>query len=118
MNQETKIQNAIHLTLSEAGCLIWRNETGNFWAGKVIHKERDTVTLSGARMVQAGLCKGSADLIGITPGGRFIAVEIKTPQGRATAEQLRFIDAVRASGGIAGICRSPKEALTLLFENE
>ncbi len=96
---------------------MWRNETAKAWVGKMIHKERDTVTLSGARMVSMGLCVGSADLIGIAPNGRFIAIEVKTATGRASSEQLRFIEAVKKSGGIAGICRSPKEALALLFEN-
>lgn len=67
-----------------------------------------------ARPLHAGLCVGSSDIIGITPDGRFLAVEVKTKTGRATAEQIRFIDAVRRKGGVAGIARSVDDALSLL----
>lgn len=115
MNKETKIQRLIMLELSENGCTVWRNETGQFWAGKVIHRAGDQVTLTDARPIPCGLCVGSADLIGIQHStGRLIAIEVKTPTGRPTKEQLRFIEAVRNAGGIAGIARSPEEALQLI----
>jgi len=114
MNKETKIQNAIMLALSNAGCTVWRVETSGVWVGRQIHKDGDTVTLANARMFLSGLCKGGSDIIGIDPTGRFIAVEVKTPEGRPTKEQLNFINAVKAAGGIAGIARSPREALELL----
>lgn len=115
MNEETKIQRLIMLALSENGCTVWRNEVAGAWMGKQIHRDGDQVTLANARMMTFGLCTGSADLIGIHHGtGRFIAIEVKTPKGRATKEQLRFIEAVKAAGGIAGIARSPQDALDLI----
>ena len=99
--KESDIQRLIMLALSEAGCLIWRNNTG-------------VLKNAAGIPIKFGLCVGSSDLIGLTPTGRFLAVEIKTSKGRATPEQLRFIEAVRARGGIAGIARSPAEALALL----
>lgn len=105
------------LALSEAGCLIFRNETAGAWVGKILHRAPGQVTLADARMITFGLAVGSADLIGITPGGKFLAVEVKTLKGRATKQQLNFIDQVRKSGGIAGIARSPAEALELLNDN-
>ena len=101
--KEQDIQRLIMLALSEAGCLIWRNNTG-------------VLKNAAGIPIRFGLCVGSSDLIGIAPGGRFLAVEIKTPKGKATPEQLRFIEAVRARGGIAGIARSPAEALALLSQ--
>ena len=101
--KESDIQRLIMLALSEAGCLIWRNNTG-------------LLKNAAGIPIKFGLCVGSSDLIGIAPGGRFLAVEIKTCKGRATPEQLRFIEAVRARGGIAGIARSPAEALALLAQ--
>ena len=56
-----------------------------------------------------GLCKGSSDLIGWTQSGQFLAVEVKGPRGRATVEQLAFVEAVVRAGGVAGICRSVDE---------
>jgi hypothetical protein len=117
MNKETAVQHKIMLALSEAGCLVWRNETSGAWVGRVIHKAGDQVTLNNAHMIRFGLAIGSSDLVGITPTGRFLAVEVKTTTGRATKEQEVFIDAVRRAGGVAGIARSAEDALSLL-ENE
>lgn len=101
--KESDIQRLIMLALSEAGCLIFRNNTG-------------VLKNAAGIPIKFGLCVGSSDLIGLTPTGRFLAVEIKTPTGKATPEQLRFIEAVRSRGGIAGIARSPAEALALLAQ--
>ena len=101
--KESDIQRLIMLALSEAGCLIWRNNTG-------------VLKNAAGIPIKFGLCVGSSDLIGLTPTGQFLAVEIKTSKGRATTEQLRFIEAVRSRGGIAGIARSPAEALALLAQ--
>jgi len=114
MNPETKIQNLILMKLSEAGCLVFRNETAGAWVGKMLHREAGQVTLTNASMVKFGLAVGSADIIGIAPCGRFLAIEIKTSKGRATKEQLRFIEAVNNAGGIAGVCRSVDEAIELI----
>lgn len=114
MNPETRIQNRILMALSEAGCTVFRNETAGAWMGKQIHRERDQVTLTAARMMTFGLCVGSSDIIGIAPDGRFLAIEVKTSKGRASKEQLRFIEAVRNAGGIAGIARSVDDALQLI----
>lgn len=101
--KESDIMRACMLALSEAGCLIWRQNVG-------------TLKNAAGIPIKFGLCVGSSDLIGLTPTGRFLAVEIKTSKGRATTEQMRFIEAVRARGGIAGIARSPAEALALLAQ--
>lgn len=114
MNRETALMHLIMVALSEAGCIVWRNNTGQAWHGAVIHRAGKQVTLSDSRMQPYGLCVGSSDLIGITADGRFLAVEVKTSTGRATAEQRKFIDAVRLKGGIAGIARSVDEAIALL----
>jgi|SRR5690554_1344663 len=114
MNPETKIQQRIMLALSEAGCIVWRNETAGAYMGRVIHKAGDQVTISGARFLPAGLCKGSADIIGVAPGGRFLAVEVKTPTGRVSKEQTLFLQAVTQRGGLAGVARSVEDALALI----
>ena len=113
--KESELQKQIMLALSQAGCIVWRNETAGAWVGRATHRDGDTVTIAGARMIQAGLCVGGADIIGIHRAtGRMIAVEVKTPTGRLSAEQGRFLDAVKHAGGIAGVARSAREALDLL----
>jgi hypothetical protein len=99
--KESDLMRSIMLALFGAGCTVWRNNTGCLLDKRGVP-------------VKFGLCVGSSDLIGISPSGKFIAVEIKTTKGRATPEQMRFIEAVREKGGIAGIARSPEEAVALL----
>ena len=76
-------------------------------------------------MVQFGLARGSADLIGwrtitITPDmvGRqvavFTSIEVKTPTGRIRPEQQAWIGCVQAAGGIAGIARSIADATQII----
>ena len=99
---EANILNDCMIALSAAGCLVWRNNTGAL-------PDR---TGSG-RIVKFGLCRGGSDIVGITPDGRFLAVECKTATGRATPDQIRFIDAVNWHGGRAGIARSAQEAVDI-----
>ncbi len=99
--KESDILRACMIALSEAGCTVWRQNVG------VLRNENGVP-------IRFGLCVGSSDLIGITPDGRFLAIETKTAKGRIRPEQQRFIDAVREKGGIAGIARSPEDALDLL----
>ena len=99
-NAESNLQARIMLALSEAGCLVWRNNTG-------VLPDRRGIP------IRFGLCPGSADIIGIAPGGQFLAVEVKTKTGRATDAQHAFIAAVIRAGGRAGIARSPEEAVEI-----
>lgn len=112
--KESQLQSLILLALSEAGCKVWRCETAGVWVGRVIHRTGGSVTLADARMIQAGLTKGGADIIGIAPDGRFLAVEVKTETGRIRPEQEVFLQVARKAGGIAGIARSVEQALDLL----
>lgn len=115
MNPETKLQRLIMMALSDAGCTVWRNETGQFWTGRVVHKDPGgNVTLGNARPIPCGLCVGSADLIGITDDGRFLAIEVKAQTGRISAEQQNFIDHIVSKGGVAGVARSVEDALAII----
>lgn len=115
MNKETILQRQIMIALSKEGHVCWRNETGQFWTGKPIHKDGQTVTLSGANMIPVGLCVGSSDIIGIhRDSGLFFAIEVKTENGRVTSEQKQFISVVRNNGGISGVARSIEDALNIL----
>ena len=39
------------------------------------------------------------------PDGRFLAIEVKTPRGKVSDEQISFIGQICASGGIAFVAR-------------
>ena len=98
---EQNILNDIMIALSKAGATVWRNNVG-------------ALQDKTGRLVRYGLCKGSSDLIGICPDGRFLAVEVKTSTGQVRPEQVLFIDAVIAKGGRAGVARSVDDALRIL----
>lgn len=50
--------------------------------------------------------KGSSDIIGCLPDGRFLAIECKGSEGKLTLEQTRFIIQVVDLGGVAFVARS------------
>lgn len=111
MNKETPIMHRIMYALSLEGCTVFRNETGSGWAGKVIHKEAGSVTIANPRLIEFGLRKGSADIIGWMSDGRFLAVEVKTTKGRRSEDQIKFIDRVNAAGGVGFFATSAEEAV-------
>lgn len=99
---ELQIQNQIRLAIGQLpDVVIWRNESG--------------VAEHRGRYVRYGLQKGSSDLIGtLAPYGRFLALEVKTPNGRISKEQKLFLDLVRRQGGFACVVRSAEEALSAI----
>lgn len=111
---ESTLVRQIMLALSDAGCSVWRQNTGMGWSGDATRHPGGTVVIRNARPLHAGLCVGSADILGIAPDGRFLSVEVKSGRGRATPEQIAFRDAVLRAGGIAGIVWSVDEALGLV----
>lgn len=119
---ETNLMRSIMAGVSHPGCRIFRQNVGTGWTGDVQRLTDGSILIRNPRPLQAGLCKGSSDLIGwrsveVTPDmiGRrlalFLAIEVKGPKGRATDEQRNFIDRVRLDGGLAGIARCVDDAL-------
>lgn len=106
-SNETSLLRQIMLAVSKiTGARIFRNNTG----------------FDAKNKVRYGLVVGSSDLIGwksvtITPDmvgqqvAVFVALEVKTPKGRATDEQKNFVNVVNAAGGKAAIVRSVSEAI-------
>ncbi len=94
---------------------IWPNVSSKVWVGKYIGRTGGgDVVLRGARQIKAGLCVGSSDLVGIAPGGRFLALEGKTGKAVATKKQKRFIEVVNDLGAIAAVVRSTEDVAKLL----
>lgn len=129
---EKALLNKILLTASNK-TRLFRNNVGMAWAGKTVNRDdkRRLLTLSNFRPFHAGLTKGSSDLIGwttveITPNmvGKkvavFTAIEAKAGKTRTTKAQQNFLNAVRDSGGIAGIARMPEDVGKIIeyWENE
>lgn len=100
-NPETILQQTIRLALGTVpGLVLWRNTTGHTAAW----------TAAGqCRHITYGLGPGSADLIGCLDG-RFVALEVKTPRGRVSPDQIAWMNVVRANGGFAAVVRSVEDA--------
>jgi len=69
----------------------WRNNVG-------------AVRLGPRRFTHFGK-KGSSDILGVLPDGKFLAVECKSRNGRLSPEQKQFLEALRERGAIALVVR-------------
>ena len=93
-----QLVNQIRLALGDGqNAVLWPNNTG-----AAIHH-------SGHR-VRYGLTIGSADLIGLTAEGRFLALEVKVGRDRVRPEQALFLALVQRMGGFATVVHSVHEA--------
>lgn len=102
MNPEAIIQNDIRVALSAHGCLMIRTNTG-------------TVKTVDGRMFTAGPPNGWADLSGYRKAdGRFIAIEVKTQNGRLRPDQKKMAALYAQSPIIYGVCRSAEDAIKLV----
>lgn len=118
MKSEKRIESEIQLALSKNGTIPFRNAVGVGY------------TKDGS-IFNYGLCKGSSDIIGITPVtitpdmvgktlGIFTAVEVKKSRSgyKASDTQRRFIDMVIRNGGIAGVAYDVESALDLINKHK
>jgi len=123
--QETNLTRKIQLALGKNPKIrIFRNNSGKCWIGasrkftqaQTVNVKSGDVLVQQARYFDAGLCVGSSDLIGmksvtITPDmvGKtmavFTAIEVKTPTGKISPEQVNFLNMVQKMGGLGIICR-------------
>lgn len=98
---EHDIQNQIRAALAD-DCILFRINVGK------------GMTYDG-RHFDTGAPKGYSDLSGHRIGdGRAVYIEVKAPGGRVRPEQKNFIEQMRSTGAIAGICHSAEEALDLI----
>ncbi len=106
--RESRIQQDIRLAIGAMeGMVAWRNNVG-------------VLTDRQGNRIRYGLCNGSSDLISIVTmpervvvprgTGRFMALEVKGPDGETTEEQERFFRLVRRLGGFACEVRSVEDA--------
>lgn len=113
MTPEGRLMREIMLAVSKAGARVLRVNAGKGWVGPSVRQADGTVIIRNAQPFH-GAPPGTSDLLGWCVDGRFLALEVKTRTGRVSPEQQAFIDAVRRSGGRAGVVRSVGEALDIL----
>ena len=82
------------------GAFVWRNNTG------ALRDKKNRPVFFGKA--------GSSDILGVLPGGRFIAVECKASNGRLSENQLDFLNEIERMGGLAVIARSVEDLEKIL----
>jgi len=85
----------------------WRNNTGAMALGG------DDGTKK--RFVRYGI-KGASDILGVLPGGRFLAAEAKVGRNKLTGHQKDFLHAVNDSGGLGIVFYSLDELEQQIYE--
>lgn len=101
---EHDIQNNIRIKLSELGYCVFRVNVGRF-------KTED------GRWFDTGLPKGFSDLMAVKDGKVYF-LEVKTPTGKASNEQLNFLAVMRDRYGcVTAIVRSVDDAVRTVTEN-
>jgi hypothetical protein len=76
---------------------------------------------SGAAQIRPGKfmsfgLKGSSDILGLLPGGRFLAIECKAGHGRLSPEQREFLEDIKALGGMTIVAKSYRDIEAALME--
>jgi hypothetical protein len=109
---------------------LFRNNVGMGYQGKKRANKDGSITLFDWRVLHAGLCTGSSDLIGVTRvlitpemvgkyAGLFTAFEQKLLKGgKPSDEQTNFIEFVKRMGGVGSFTRSSKEAVEAVNTHE
>jgi hypothetical protein len=87
LTPEGKIKSDILSYLEKQGIYCWNNPTG-------------AVQVRPNQWYRFGKV-GSSDIIGILPDGKFLAVEVKTRQGRLSPAQREFLKGITERGGLA-----------------
>ena len=101
MNPETKLQNQIIVALCKNGCVARNHTVGQFYTkyGGVVNIGRH----------------GESDIMGHRiADGRAIYIEVKLPGENPRPDQRKFLEAMSATGAIAGVAHSVEEALTIV----
>jgi len=91
-NTESIIQKSILEYLRLRGIYAWKANTTGIYQQKT------------GRYIP--VTKGIADILGIMPDGRFLAIEVKTNKGRLTIYQEAFLAEIEQRGGLAIVARS------------
>lgn len=98
---ESKIQKQIIEYLQGCGYFVWQHKRiGTFDArlGKFRKKAKFEIN-------------GVSDILGVLPGGKFLAIEVKAKKGSVSDSQKKFIKKVNDEGGMAFVARSVEDVI-------
>lgn len=99
---EKSIENSILHWLNMSGIFAWKNQSVGIFdpVKKIYRKSNNPFHI-----------KGVSDVLGILPDGKLLAIEVKSKTGKASPEQLEFIEKIKKSGGVAFVARSLDEVI-------
>jgi hypothetical protein len=101
MTKEIDIQNSIRLALNPFA-IVFRANVGIF-------------STADGRKISTGLPKGFSDLFGFRKSdGRIFFIEVKNEKGKLRADQEHFLETMKKHGAIAGVARTPEEAIAII----
>lgn len=97
---ETEVQNQIIDWLCLKQIFNWRQNTMGVYMGDGKFRKAPAT--------------GVSDILGILKNGRFLAIEVKRPGGKATPEQLEFIENINSNGGLAFVADNLDKVIEIL----
>lgn len=100
MTPEKEIENQIFNFLKSIGIFCFKHDSVGIFdpVKKVYRTSRNPNRVTGV-----------SDILGLAPGGRFLAIEVKSEKGKVSDEQRKFIRSVQDAGGIAFVARSARQ---------
>jgi hypothetical protein len=69
------------------------------------------IVREGEATGRAVMQPGWPDITGVLPGGRFLAIELKSRDGRLRPAQVSILNAMRKAGGLVIVARSLTEVI-------
>ena len=121
---ESSLYPAILAACSRGPTRLFRQHSTLAWAGRVLNRTHDTLTLYRPHAIHFG-APGMADFGGITAVlvtpdmvgqtiGVRLDIEVKGPKTRVLPEQRDYIATMQRLGARAGIARSVEEAARII----
>lgn len=103
---EHDVQRAILDYLVLRGIFAWRTNSST-----TIHAAEGG---SKRRFFRAHSINGVADILGVLPDGRFMAIEVKSEKGRLNLAQQAFMEAVLANRAVHCVARNLDDVIKML----
>ena len=97
---ETDILKSIQYELSKHGIISFRINVIGLYS-------------KDGRYIPPSVPKGHSDLYCVLQGGQIAYLEIKARNGRASQEQLKFLENMKKQGALGGVVYSVDEALKI-----
>jgi len=111
--QEHVIQAEIQLAASDSGIPLFRNNVGAYKTQEGYYVRYGVGGAGGSDLIGIAPIVITPDMVGKTVGV-FTAIEVKTKKGKPTEKQNKFIRSIKRLGAIAGVARSPAEAIEII----